>query len=109
MREHVTPLGDLNQKQRVRFGFDDGTSLDARVSQFDYSPDERLQLELTCDGDGDRYQARSRCEDGEWQPVDVRRYDRRDGTWTSLGEVTEVTPLGGSRRSEPDDDTGPTG
>lgn len=106
--EHVATLSDLESKQTVRLALDDGTTIDARISQFDYTPDERLRLELSVADENARYQARALFEDDDWTPVEVRRYaidsdEAGDGDWETLGEVTEVTPGGTPQRSDVED------
>jgi hypothetical protein len=102
-REHVDALTDLESKQNVRLTLGDGTTVAARISQFDYTPEERLRLELSVAGENARYQARAVCEDGEWAPVEVRRYaiGTEGADWETLGEVAEVTPRDAPQGSEP--------
>lgn len=99
-REQVDTLSDLESKQNVRLTLDDGATIDARISQFDYTPDERLRLELAVSDENARYQARASFEDEEWTPVEVRRYAAGsegagsgggDEDWETLGTVDEVT------------------
>lgn len=94
-REQVDTLSDLESKQNVLLTLDDGTTIDARITQFDYTPDERLRLELAVSDENSRYQARASFEDEEWTPVEVRRYavdsgEGGDGDWETLGTVEEV-------------------
>lgn len=93
MREHVDELSDLERKQRVRLTLDDGTTVEGRVNQFDYTPDERLRLELAVEDEDGRYQIRSRYEDDEWTPVEVRRTTADRDDWETLGRVTDVEAL----------------
>lgn len=95
--EQVEALHDLESKQTVDLTLDDGTTIGARISQFDYTPEERLRLELSVEDENARYQARATFEDGEWTPVEVRRYAADaggagdgDGGWETLGTVDEV-------------------
>lgn len=91
----IETLGDLGQKQRVRLELEDGTTIEARVNQSVYTPDENLRLELAPDGPDEyqRYQVRAHVEDGTWTPASARGYERDDETWTDLGTVADVTPL----------------
>ena len=105
---HVDTLSGLESKQNVRLELDDGTTVEARISQFDYTPEERLRLELSVEGENARYQARATFEDGGWTPVEVRRYaadENTDGDWEPLGEVTEVSPGDVPRDDDPADNS----
>ena len=91
----IETLGALGQKQRARFTLEDGSSVEARINQSIYAPDENLRLELAPD-DSDayqRYQVRARVEDGTWTAPLLRGYEQDEADWTDLGEVTDVTPL----------------
>ena len=90
----IETLGDHGQKQRVRIETEDGTTIEGRVNQSVYTPDENLRLELAPDGSDEyqRYQVRSHVEDGTWTPIIVRGYDREEETWTDLGTVVDATP-----------------
>lgn len=84
----VDLLSELGQGQTARFALDGGEDLEARVNQRSFSGEEYLRLELS--SDDERYQLRSRYEDGEWSPVELRR---RNGTdWTAMGTVEAVSP-----------------
>ena len=91
----IETLGDLGQKQRARLTLEDGRSVEARINQSVYDPDENLRLELSPDDSGeyDRYQVRAHVEDGSWTAARMRGYDRGEDDWTGLGTVTDVTPL----------------
>lgn len=105
-REQVDTLSDLESKQNVRLTLDDGTTIDARISQFDYTPDERLRLELSVEDENARYQARASFEDEEWTPVEVRRYPADSegaGDWETLGTVDEVTSGDVPQDADPSD------
>lgn len=87
-------LSDLGQKQRVRIDTEDGTTIQARVNQREFAPDENLRLELAPDEPADyqRYQVHAHVEDGTWAPIVLRGYDRERGGWMDLGPVADVTP-----------------
>lgn len=108
MSDLVETVGDLEQGQAVRLTFADGTVVEARVNQFDYSPDEHLRLELATDlsGDRGRYQAFASAEGGEWSPLRARHYDAEGDEWTDLGEVADVAPLDATQFRESEDDPG---
>jgi hypothetical protein len=93
MRHSVRTLTGLGQGQRLRLAFGD-TTVDVRVNQIEYTPGDRLRLELTTDGgDDSRYLATATADGGEWSALAVRRYDRTGDGWQSLGTVETVTPL----------------
>lgn len=54
----IEDLGALRQKQRVGLGLEDGTTVETRINQSIYAPDEHVRLELVPDSsDGfQRYQ-----------------------------------------------------
>lgn len=91
----IEALGTLGQKQRVGLELEDGTTVEARINQSIYAPEDTLRLELTPDSSNgfQRYQARARVEDGKWTPVLLRGVDPEDGVWTDLGTVADFTPL----------------
>lgn len=112
----IETLSDLGQKQRVRIETEDGTTIEARINQIEYAPNENLRLELVSDGSDEyqRYQVRSHVEDGTWVPVDLRGYDREREDWMDLGTVADATPeeMYGSMKSddmEAQEDTGTGG
>ena len=98
----IETLSDFGQKQDVRIETEDGTTIEANISQFDYVPDEKLRLDLSPEGSDEyqRYQVRSHAEDGTWTPVDLRGYDQERGEWTDLGTVADATPADQSKESE---------
>jgi hypothetical protein len=93
----VEVLADLEQQQRVRLTLGDGGTVEGRAAQCEYTPDDRLRLELTPTAGGEgRYQARA-SYDGGWSPIELRHAGERRGEgWRTLGEVVDVTPLGTS-------------
>lgn len=95
MRTIVEALRKLGQGQRVRLRFEDDSTVDLRVNQMEYVPDDCLRLEITGDGpdDDSRYQAEAHVESGSWSPLALKRYDQASGGWSPLGDVTDVTPL----------------
>ena len=108
MNDHVHTLRDLEQGQAVRLTMADGTTVEGRVNQFDFDPDESLRLELSTDasGDRDRYQAFAVAEGDGWSPLTVRRHDGEESEWADLGEATDVTALDTSQVREPEDSPG---
>lgn len=90
----IEALGALGQKQRVGLGLEDGATVEARINQSIYAPDENLRLELAPDSSDEfqRYQVRAHMEGEKWTPARLRG-GSADGTWTDLGTVTDVTPL----------------
>lgn len=101
----IETLSDFGQKQRVRIETEDGTTVEATISQFDYVPDEKLRLELSPEESDEyqRYQVRSHIEDGTWTPIDLRGYQQDRGEWTDLGTVANATPADESMESETDE------
>ena len=101
----IETLGDLGQKQRVRLTFEEGTTIEARINQSVYTPDENLRLELTPDESDEyqRYQVHAHFEDDAWTPTRVRGYRQDDETWTSFGVITDVTPLETYQTTKSDD------
>ncbi len=94
MQTVIDTLRELGQGQRVRLRFADDSTLDLRVNQMEYVPDDCLRLEISGGpGDRGRYQAEAHVEDGTWTPLELRRYDRASGAWSSLQDVSEVAPL----------------
>ncbi len=98
----IETLSDFGQKQRVRIETEDGTTVEATISQFDYVPDEKLRLELAPEesDEYERYQIRSHAEDGTWTPIELRGYHQERGEWTDIGTVADATPAGESMESE---------
>lgn len=94
MGRQIETLTRLGQGQLVRLSFEDGSTVEGRVNQMVFEPGGRLRLEMTTDGEGDsdRYHVRSDFEGGSWTPVEVRRYDRKAGSWRSLPGLDEVVP-----------------
>ena len=91
----IADLRELGQKQNARLTLEDGTTVDGRVSQSEFSRDERIRVELSTDSESeyDRYQVRARADDGGWTPVEVRGFRSGDDDWTVLGTLASVTPL----------------
>lgn len=86
---------ELGTGQRVRLIFADGATHELRVAQEEYVPNQRFRLELTNDDslEGARYWLGSSFIDGSWTSVSVKRYDRDDRAWKSMGELSEIAPL----------------
>lgn len=105
MQEAIDALGDLGQGQRVRVTVDDTDAVQLRVNQMDYRLEEYFRLELTSDEDSDdfRYRIATRFEEGEWNPIELERYEQEADEWTTLGEVTDATPLDTYRTMSSDD------
>jgi hypothetical protein len=73
---------------------EDGPTIEARVNQSVFDPEENLRLELSPHGSDEysRYQIRAHVEGGTWTPPRVRGNDRDDDAWIDLGDVADVTP-----------------
>lgn len=91
----IETLGDLGQKQRTRLTLEDGRSVEGRINQSVYAPDEDLRLELSPDSSDEyeRYQIKANVEDESWTAARIRGYDQNEEAWADLGTVTDVTPL----------------
>jgi len=96
-------LERLGNGQRVRLTFDDATEIELRVTQREYSPGERLRLELSSDESADRYRLESRVGRDGWGPVSFSRYSRDGASWVTRGDLSGVDPLDTFRTFESDD------
>ena len=90
MQRLVDGFSELGQGQVVRVTLDDGETIEARVSQIEYSPNERLRIELT--GEDSRYQVRAHADGDTWAPVEIHRFDPHGDGWSMLPGVSSMTP-----------------
>lgn len=94
MSELVETARRLGPGQQVILTLVDGQSVEARVSQMESVPDNRLRIELTADDSSDRgrIQLETHFEDGRWAPLNLKQFDPARGEWTPLGDVASATP-----------------
>jgi hypothetical protein len=90
-RELVEQLGDLEVGDRVRVTLSDGTTFGGQANPIDYVPEESLRVEIRPEDDPERYEIRSKYEDG-WSEVRARGANMAGEAteWEDLGTVEDV-------------------
>lgn len=88
----VETIEKLDLGDSVRVKLIDGTIIEGHASPIDYTPSERLRIEIESTNKADfRYELSSTYEVDTWKPIRVRRYGLSDEEWIPRGIVSDLT------------------